>query len=83
MGNLRFTQWKTIIFCDNLYIIYLTRIMYNIVEQIISILDIISFILEYIEVKHIDTKNNSTNVFTKSVPMSKLIHCLDLLNIYC
>ena len=36
---------------------------------------------KWVKVKKVDTRENPTDMFTKAVPRSKFMHCLDLLNV--
>ena len=35
------------------------------------------------DVQKVDTRKNPTNIFTKLIPRSKFMHCLDLRNVHC
>jgi len=84
ISNLGFPWDKTIIFFDTLNAIYLAKDQVH--NERTKHMDIIYHFIhtkKKIATHKVDTKENSTDMFTKHVPRSKFIHCLDLLSVNC
>jgi len=85
VDNLGLKQDITIVYCDSQNVIHLSKnqmyyertkhidVHYHFLREIISQGNII--------VKKIDTSDNAADMFTKSIPISKFQHCLDIIGV--
>ena len=82
--NLRFPQDKAIIFYDSLSVICLAKdqVLYERTNHIEVRYHFIC-IEKRIELQKLNTRENPTDMFTKHIPKSKFMQCLDLLNVDC
>jgi len=84
ISELGFPQKEAIIFCDSLSAICLAKD--NVHHERTKHIDVHYHFIrteERIEVQKVDTKDNSADMFTKPIPKSKFMHCLELLNVDC
>ena len=80
--NLGFLQDKAIIFCDNLRAICFAKDQVH--HEMTKHIDYHFICTEKrIIIQKVDTKENPGDMFTKSIPQSKFMHYLDLLNVDC
>ena len=84
ISNLGFKQEKAIVFCDNLNAICLAKD--QVYHERTKDIDIGYHFIhseKRVEVQKVDTRENPTDMFTKLVPRSKFMHCLNLLYVDC
>lgn len=84
ISDLGFPQDKAIIFCDSLSAICLAK--HQVHHEKTKHIDIRYHFIrteKRVLVWKIDTEDNPVDMFTKPVPRSKFMHCLDFLNVDC
>ena len=86
VGSLGLKQEIIVVYCDSQSAIYLTRnqmyhermkhidIRYHFIREIISLGDV--------AVKKIGTSENPTDMLMKPVPVSKFMHCVDIIGVH-
>ena len=84
ISNLGFPHEKTIILCDNRSAKYLANDQLH--HETTKHIDIKYHFIhseKRFKVQKVDLMENPADMFTKPIPRSKFMHCLDLLNIDC
>ncbi len=86
VGDLRLIRNKVTVFCDSQSAIHLSKnqmyhertkhidVRYHFIRDIVS--------QETVVVQNVSTHDNSTDIMTKGVPVSKFRYCLDLVGVY-